>query len=315
MSISIITNCSSRKRDIGVAPLVPAHLEATSLAELPRLWVDGIRRASVRVTPMDLYQGRAFAECRAASRLTSAQLYVISAGLGMVHADDLVPSYSLTISEGSGSLQKWMSNQNVSSADWWQALCESLETPNPVSNLINAQPIASQTLIALPASYLEMVVPDIDMVQPHRLESIRFFTSDAGVRVLPLRLRTAVMPYDDRLEGIANHDGTRNDFPHRALKHFVTRLQGHHLSIDSAKKSVQRAMDSSVKRILPKRGRATDEQIMELVRTNWSDYDGSASRLLRYLRDDAKVACEQSRFSGLWRRIRENVLSQGVLNG
>jgi hypothetical protein len=122
------------------------------------------------------------------------------------------------------------------------------------------------------------------------------------------------MPYDDRLEGIANHDGTRTDFPHRALKHFVTQLQGHKLQATLAKASVKRAMDNSSERIVPKREKATDKQIVDLIRANWNDYDGSATKLLRYLRDEALVACEQSRFSALWRMTKADELVQGTLN-
>lgn len=314
MNISIITNCSSRKRNIGIAPLEPTQLESLGLGDWPKIWVERIKQAAVRVAPLDLYQGRAFAECRMAVRLTAAEFYVISAGLGLVHSTDPIPNYSLTISDGSGSLQNWLALQNASSSDWWCALCEALETPTPLSHLINGQPKESQVFIALPASYLEMVVPDLALVHDDRVESIRIFTSNAGANTLPSSLRSAVMPYDDRLEGIANHNGTRTDFPHRALKHFVTQLHGHRLTAVSAKASVQRAMDSSTKRTVPKRERATDNEIIDHIRANWVGYDGGAFKLLRYLRDEALVACEQSRFSGLWRKVKEDEPVQGALN-
>ena len=314
MSISIITNCTGRKRDIGTDPLEPTELETHGLSDLATLWVKRVKQASVRVAPLDLYQGRSFAECRTAARLTAAEFYVISAGLGLVHADELVPNYSLTISEGSGSLQNWLARQNASSSHWWQALCEALGTTSPLSNLINSQPGHSQVFIALPASYLGMVASDLSLVQTDRVKNIRIFTSTAGAHTLPSSLQSAVMPYDDRLEGIANHDGTRSDFPHRALKHFVAELQGHKLKIAPAKASVQNAMDNSTRRVVPNRERATDNQIGDLIQANWAAYDGSASKLLRYLRDEVLVACEQSRFSGIWRKIKEEKLSKGATN-
>jgi thymidylate synthase len=113
------------------------------------------------------------------------------------------------------------------------------------------------------------------------------------------------MPYDERLEGIANHGGTRSDFPQRALKHFVAHLHAQELSVADATSQVCAAMSASFKPIIPKRMKTPDEQIAELIRTNWSHCEGSASKLLRFLRDDANVACEQSRFSGIWREIKE----------
>jgi hypothetical protein len=248
------------------------------------------------------------------ARLISAEFYVISAGLGLVRSDDLVPNYSLTISEGDGSLQSWLALQNVCSSHWWLALCEALGTTTPLSNLINSQPKSSLVFIALPASYLEMVASDLAFVRADHVRNIRIFTSTAGANTLGSNLQRVVMPYDDRLEGIANHDGTRTDFPHRALKHFVAELQGHKLTILPAKASIRNAMDNSRRRIVPKRNRATDRQIVELLHANWVAYDGSAYKLLRYLRDEALVACEQSRFSRLWRKIKVDKPVKGAMS-
>ncbi len=314
MQYSVITNCSSRKRDTGVPALVPVLSSTTSIAELVKSWIDQVQQCQVRAAPLDLYQGRAFTECRVATRLTSADFYVVSAGLGLVHANDLVPNYSLTISEGIGSLQKWLSARNADSTEWWTGLCHALGTPTPLSGLINAQSQNSQQLIALPSAYLEMVAPDLALVQNSRLQNLRIFTSNAGAKTLPIKLQSAVMPYDERLEGIANHNGTRSDFPQRALKHFVAHLQGHELSLGAAKEMVQVAMAASVKPTIPLRVKAPDELIIELIRAHWDHHEGSASKLLRFLRDDAKVACEQSRFSGIWRKVKEDQSVQGSLH-
>jgi hypothetical protein len=155
---------------------------------------------------------------------------------------------------------------------------------------------------------MEMVATDLALVQDSRLQNLRIFTSDAGTKTLPIKLKSVVMPYDDRLEGIANHNGTRSDFPQRALKHFVAHLQGHELSLDAAKEMVEAAMATTLKPRIPLREKAPDERIAELIRTHWHRHEGSASKLLRFLRDDAKVACEQSRFSGIWRKVKADRL-------
>lgn len=314
MKISIITNCSGRKRDIGAKPLSPDCSELQDLDQLTSLWVDLVKAAKSRVSPLDLYQGRGMAECRHASKVTKADLYIVSAGLGLVHTNDLVPNYSLTISDGNGSIQTWLTSRKASSSDWWLALNEARGTSTPIKSLINDSPQRSQFLIALPSSYLGMVVDDLATVREDRLQCIRIFTSGAGARLLPSNLRSLVMPYDDRLEGIATHNGTRTDFPHRALKHFVALLNGHRLPTVAAQEAVQLAMNSSTKRLVPKRQKATDEQIVQIVRENWLDCGGSVSKLLRFLRDEANVACEQSRFSNLWHEIKQNDSRQGVVN-
>jgi len=69
---------------------------------------------------------------------------------------------------------------------------------------------------------------------------------------------------------------------------------------------VRQAMEGLQKPIVPERKRKTDDEILTLLRENWCRLNGSATALLRYLRDDALVACEQSRF----RTLRQQVLSE-----
>jgi hypothetical protein len=314
MKFSIITNCSSRKRDIGVAPLMPTVSPDITINELVKTWVAQVQQSQVRVAPWDLYQGRSFSECRVVTRLTGAEFYVISAGLGLVHSNDLLPNYSLTVSEGSGSLQKWLQSQSGNSAHWWTALCQGMGSPAPLSALINSQDPNSRHLIALPSGYLEMVAHDLECVNDSRLQTLRIFTSEAGSKSLHAKLRSVVMPYDERLEGVDNHKGTRSDFPQRALKHFVANLKGHELTLDRGKDAVNAAMALAIKPTIPSREKAPDERIAELIRTHWHHHEGSASKLLRFLRDDAKVACEQSRFSGIWRKVKEGQLARGSLH-
>ncbi|EJY58328.1 hypothetical protein PACIG1_5859 [Pseudomonas aeruginosa CIG1] len=54
-----------------------------------------------------------------------------------------------------------------------------------------------------------------------------------------------------------------------------------------------------------KRRRASDEEVKALLIAAWGTHNGSSTRLLRYLRDDALVACEQSRFRSLWLELQK----------
>ena len=122
--------------------------------------------------------------------------------------------------------------------------------------------------------------------------------------MLASRLRRCVMPYDERLEGHERFAGTRSDFPQRAMRHFVEELDGQYLDVERANDAVETAMAQLKRPVLPQRARKTDEEIIKLIRSQWMTHDGSSLRLLRYLRDEALVACEQSRFRGLWHRVR-----------
>lgn len=309
MAHHIITNCTSRKRDLGVDPLVPCFNEIGTLKEAATQWVARVKSSNIVVSPTDLYQGRSISESRLTSRRLSAGLHVVSAGLGLVSMTDLIPNYSLTISEGTGSILNWLALQKCSSADWWIQLCDALSSSVPVSALVANASTNDKVFIALPGRYMQMISSDLCRIDTRHQEKLRIFTSGAGSKFVPDALKSFVMPYDERLEGIPQHDGTRSDFPQRALKHFVTHLQAQDHPLEQARRSVLQAMESSQLRLNPTRVKVNDARITELIREHWNDYGGSATKLLRFLRDDAKVACEQSRFSGIWRTVRDQQLA------
>ena len=62
-------------------------------------------------------------------------------------------------------------------------------------------------------------------------------------------------------------------------------------------------MDALQKPALPTRARKTDADILDLLRQHWERLNGSATALLRYLRDEALVSCEQSRFRALRQQL------------
>jgi hypothetical protein len=87
------------------------------------------------------------------------------------------------------------------------------------------------------------------------------------------------------------------------LHHFVAVLAGHTLSLDEARVRVQEAMAALQKPSLPARARKTDAEILDLLRQHWERLNGSATALLRFLRDEALVSCEQSRFGALRQQV------------
>lgn len=60
--------------------------------------------ANERIPAGKLYQGRAFREAELAARALSAEIYILSAGLGLVSQLDDVPAYSLTVANGADNI-------------------------------------------------------------------------------------------------------------------------------------------------------------------------------------------------------------------
>jgi hypothetical protein len=303
VKVLVVTNCTSRKRG-GAAPItLTGHESDEHCVALAVRW-----RATVEAAPRthpvrNLYLGRSFSSIYQAARTVDGELYVASAGLGLVHELDEAPCYDLTFADPTNPLARVMSVACFAPSDWWSAIC-GVGVGNGTLATVVQKVNPSRVLVAMPSGYLEMVRNDLESLPSTLLERFRIVSSTAGVTVLGARARLQALPYDERLEAIAGYAGTRTDFPHRALLHFVTELNGHHLSLAAAKDAVSCALAGHLPRHIPTRTRLDDSEIAALLRRHWADHKGNSSNLLRFLRREAQVACEQSRFRDIWRSVK-----------
>lgn len=296
----IVTNCSSikRRKDTVLSP----SRSSRNLEELAKSWASKISKAKTLEKVIDTYGGRTFKEAISASKLVDAELSVISAGLGLVKADEKIPNYNLTISTGDGSISNWLRDRGLQSKDWWMALNQHLNKVNSLRNLLSDAP---GVIFALPSSYLKLIQFDLDSLCLADLERIYIITSEAGQLGLSEQLRERCLPYDERLDGAINFQGTRNDFAQRALKHFVEQVDFKKVPLPESKSKVLSFLSKHKKPVLPTRIKASDKEIQKLIKINWKNYDGKRDPLHRFLRDVALVSCEQKRFSTLWNEVRE----------
>lgn len=303
----VVTNCSSTKRRTS-KPITPS-MGYRSLDELCGAWVQKLRKASDLDAVSETYGGRTFTEAVAASHRLGADLYVVSAGLGLLHAQDEIPNYNLTVAEGDGSIAEWLGRKNKSPANWWESLNQKLGKPYPLVNLVKNSP---GVILALPSSYLEMISGELLTMSESEREKLFIITSQAGQKKIHADLHHRCLPYDERLDGANNYKGTRNDFPQRALKHLVCEIDLQNLPIREVKKEILDFLERHSKPILPARAKMDDHQIKKLIRKNWQTYFGKRGTLHRFLRDVALVACEQKRFGILWNEVKQEITLNGA---
>lgn len=294
-TVSIITNCTQRKAGrnrVAVAQLP----EATSLLQLVETWRQAVDNADADTPVQSLYRGRTILDTASVAMLLDAPWYVVSAGLGLVEASQSVPAYECTVATGS-DLHRRLRTLDCSTAQWWTVLTSA--QPAPLSRVITE----TQTLLALPSSYLRMVKDDLAQVSPARIPCLRIFTSATGADYVPDHLKVCVMPYDERLESVRGRAGTRSDFAQRALRHFVEQLQATSMPLDEARDAVLTSLANLPRRPRSVGQRMTDEEIQQVLTSQWARHSGSSTKLLRFLRDEARISCEQKRFSRLWQKL------------
>lgn len=281
-------------------------------AYITKLWCDWLRDADDVMPAKALYAGRGFAEALAAAQHVGADLWVISAGLGLVHGGENVPAYDLTLSSGSdSSIQRKITDGPFDAALWWSDMGRRRRPKRSLANLVKSRP-AARIVISLPGSYLELVLEDLLSLPSSDLHRVRLVGPlDTGA--VHERLRPCVMPYDDRFNGPETPlAGTRADFPQRAARHFLE-----HMSMDTPSDDViadaGRVRDFLKGMAWPelaKRKQLGDDDIVRLILSCWDRAEGQSTKMLRILRDEEGVACEQGRFQDLFKRARRLCFEQ-----
>ena len=243
-----------------------------------------------------LYTGRGFGIAAGAAASVGARLYVLSAGLGLVSSDRQVPLYGLTVSPGHAESIAARVKGDFHSAAWFSAL---LKGPYSMQWADTFAKGRGRVLLALSRPYAEMIGSSLRALPPRSLARLRIFGASLS-EFLPTEVHCAIMPYDARLDAIT--PGTRADFSQRALAHFIRAVACRvgDQDIEGDRDAVRRALARVTAPLRARRPRQTDEEILRLIRKRLESQSGIA-RVLRALRDQDGVACEQSRFSRLYR--------------
>jgi hypothetical protein len=205
------------------------------------------------------------------------------------------PTYGLTVSPGRRESVAAKVSGEFDAAAWFSALLT-----GPYSKQwVDIARRSGRILLAFTRPYAEMVGRSLVELDPLILARLRIFGASLSA-ALPAAVRPALAPYDERLDTIL--PGTRADFSQRALIHFVKsvaeKCEAQDRDADFAALDVALGRAVAPDRI--RRPRRTDEEIVRLISARLSSQSGIA-RILRALRDEEGIACEQSRFSRLYR--------------
>ncbi|ESY01499.1 hypothetical protein X755_06875 [Mesorhizobium sp. LNJC405B00] len=263
-------------------------------------WIEKIRALPPGGPAGALYAGRGFGLATQAAKIADAQLYILSAGLGLVAAERQVPLYGLTVSSGYAESVAARISSEFDVGAWFSSL---LSGPHSDQWTDVFGQSSGRVLIALTRPYAEMVGKSLSELDPQALARLRIFGASLEP-ALPVALRPSLVPYDDRLDAIL--PGTRADFSQRALLHFARLVAINRGSYDrdADYAAVEAAMSAVTPPERARRPRRNDAEIVQLILARLHTQSGIA-RILRALRDEEGVACEQSRFSRLYRTAME----------
>lgn len=285
----VITNCTNRKR-LAAAPEVRLAFANGCV----RTWSALVGKATPRLPARAMYCGRGFREAECAAAAFSGDLWIASAGLGFVCASTPIPAYGATAVPGHPD------SIPGDPAEWFTSLVA--YGPFPAEPNTSSAPLV---LASLSSHYLAMLTPwllDFVVRRPGRL---RLFTR-AALPSLPRALQDAVMPYDQRFDDpVLGCSGTIGDFAQRALRDFTEAVLPADPGggVGSHAEAVARRLENCTVPLRRVGRGATDAELRALIRDHWHTADGRSGKMLRVLRDDLGVACEQGRFKKLFNGV------------
>lgn len=161
MSIAVITTCTKRKT-------ITQH----------------------QLAARELYKGRSAKFAAQAADQLKADLFFISCGLGLVHADDLVMPYDITLTD-----------IKTSPAQHW----------GQVTRTRLHQLKHDQLIICASAQYIELIRDDLDQIADRAV----VYTSSTAARKLPSKINT-VTSTAAQLKA-SGHNGVFSDHAQRTL--------------------------------------------------------------------------------------------------
>ena len=271
---------------------------------LAKTWRGRVASARSVKPASEIYSGRSFQEALAAAAIAGTDLRIISAGMGLIKASRLIPSYGLTVTQGAKDDVGRRTIGTFDPAQWWQLIQDG--DGSPLAGLIRSNP-SGLTVLGLSRAYAPLVTADLLALKRQERQRLRIFGLSIAT-ALPSDLQPYVMPYDDRLDGPdSSVRGTRGDFASRALRHFVD-----HVWRASPKGSLA-SHNEAVTRLLvgwrpaPKFSRQAlpDDEIIVAIQKSLNKTKHRSSYALRHLRDVDGIACEQRRFKELFKRAIE----------
>jgi|CXWL01.1.fsa_nt_gi hypothetical protein len=304
----ILTNCTNRKKGLATFELTSDNLDADSIHAVAKQWIERLKNAQAVHLVRDTYCGRSFREAEESAKSLSCQLYVVSAGLGIVNSEQKIPLYNLTVSAGVSNSILDKIGGHPSAKAWWSEIVKGNPFGTSLQNTLEHHP-DDLILIALSSPYIELLNDELLSCPIDQQQRFRFFGKQLNSK-LPECLVGNWMPYDDRLDCTSStYSGTQTDFAQRALRHFVNEILNNHRDggIHMHRKAVIETLSPFEKPVIPKRLRQSDQEIGIAIRNNWVFGKGQSSVLLRIIRRDLNIACEQSRFKGIYHEVKNTI--------
>jgi hypothetical protein len=305
--VHLVVTCANRKSRPVPSPLRLRHVRGPSPATRATAWLDQLEGSREPTLPArDLYAGEHWQVVRGLEQTAAAagldvNLWVCSAGYGLVPAGAFLRPYAATFT--TGHLDSVCDNLRDGSS-WWTAIAAwpgpESNAPRTLQDLARREPNA-YFLLALSSVYLTACAEDVRTAAAELASSEHLTIISAGTEARG-PLGRHLVPASARLQSALG--GTRQSLNVRILTHLVRHPSA--VTYTAASRVLEGLLEVAPPLATYQRTPRTDTQVATFIRRRLATKpDASASRLLREFRD-LGFACEQHRFGALYRAVWED---------
>ena len=330
-ALAIVSTCTNKKRG---RPEKSCRLDACiqgTCALTAKKWLSSLQNSKhVKKPAICMYGGDHWKEtlhCLDVARQGDfdADLWVLSAGWGLIPAEMPIVPYAATFAAGHDSVQnlRWPRDYTVreKSRAWWTELHKrrKLSDAPTLSDLpgVFGKKRKPTFLFIISREYFPAVEPDLVVLAS---KGSKVAIVSAGLYrersiVSPL-LKDFVLPLSDKFKQVRRLNKPNTSL-NAHLATWIVRKYPKLLAddIDGLGRAVAKIGDSlpAMKRKKPKK--MTDAQVLEFIDKHYDPATSSATKLLRRLRDRGIGSCEQKRFGGLFRDYVRSNRNKGLFDG
>jgi hypothetical protein len=318
--LTIISTCTNLKRGDVSDSRHLGTLAGKFYRDSIKAWVSALDQPCPSIGARELYVGSHWQESMECERVASTQgfetdLWVLSAGYGLISANEPVAPYAASFAAGVDSIQNlaWPSefSSRRKALEWWELLHRHRDREG-LRRFISLAGTGNPLLVILSREYFSAVEPEIvDLISA----GVNVLIVSAGLyrnigSVAPV-VRPHVLPFSDSFKQVDDYLNKTNVSLNARLATWLVRNHGEilHGGIDIVHPVLLEILGSLPAMNRKDVNRMSDEEVLEFIRGNYSETYSSATQLLRLLRDVEGMSCEQKRFGALFRRHEQSLQS------
>lgn len=311
--INVVVTCTKQKTVEADRSLQLRHIKGLTIASRVAAWKQHIDHwRGVTSNPRSLYAGDHWSVARELPTFRPGghpiNLWVISAGLGLLALDTPIPAYCATFSTYHPDTvvlpEAFTAGDKAATCrrQWWNALTTmdwSREKPISLTDLAT-EFSDSPLLIAASRNYLHAIQDDI-ATATQQLQSSDLLALISGGTDNLGQLTPNLVPCDARLQPLVG--GILRSLNVRALRHHLQNCDDERIDCHSLSSAFRTMLHQAPPRIRPQRLPVTDDELRHFVSTAiMTRGNVSQTRLLEELRASGR-ACEQTRFRTVFHEV------------